>query len=213
MGQVEIEPTLAPSVVDATLYLVPLDHERQNGNCGRLLLADGQAKAGNQLLHRLLVEDDVQRRDVARGGILLLADGDAVDRAFDLLRLKVWQFCIEAEGNNPPQDGIEAVLLGLRHRIGLGGHGILGRDVDSKLGDRVERVLLGMRGHDAEHETAASEDQSPCNAHSHFEACLPCCSARSPSQQKPILPANVTVAGPTPRAASATALDGCGPAA
>ena len=54
MREVEIEPGLAPGVVDAALHLVPFDDERQDGNRRRLLLAGWQAEARDQLLHRLL---------------------------------------------------------------------------------------------------------------------------------------------------------------
>ena len=195
MGEVEIEPSLAPGLVDA-LYLVAVDHERQDRDHRRPLFTGWYAEAREQLLHPLLVEDDIERGDVTRRGILLLADGHAVDQGLDLLRLEVGELGREAERNHPPQHRIDAALLGVRHRLGLGGDGILGGDVDGDLGDRIGRVVVSLRGgsHEAKRK-AQAEDQSLRSTETHSEP-YPSCLFTAPSHQKPTERANVTAPGP-----------------
>jgi hypothetical protein len=126
---------------------------------------------------------------------LLLADGHAVDQGLDLLRLEVRELGGVAERHHPPQHRIDAVLLGVRHRLGLGGDRILGGHVDGELGDRIGRVLVSPRGAHEAKRKAEAEDQSFRSAETHVEP-YPSCLLTAPSHQKATERANVTAPGP-----------------
>ena len=112
------------------------------------------------------------------------------------MRLEVGELGKEAERHHPPQHRVDAALLGFCHRLGLGRDGILGGDVDGDLGDRVGRVVVGLRGagHEAKRK-AQAEDQS-FEVPKPITEPYPSCLFTAPSHQKPTERANVTAPGP-----------------